>query len=85
MDIRDIKNRKKQLGLTNKQLADYSGVSLGTVNKILSGATKSRKNGNRLAIRWTHWIVRFSGRNSGIIRNRNLFFAFGKSPLPTIQ
>ena len=41
MDIRDIKNRKKQLGLTNKQLADYSGVSLGTVNKILSGATKS--------------------------------------------
>lgn len=41
MDIHDIKNRKKQLGLTNKQLADYSGVSLGTVNKILSGATKS--------------------------------------------
>ena len=41
MDIRDIKNRKKQLGLTNKQLSDSSGVALGTVNKILSGATKS--------------------------------------------
>ena len=29
-----------ELGLTNKQLADISGVSLGTINKIFSGATR---------------------------------------------
>ena len=40
MDIETLKNRKKELGLTNKQLADISGVSLGTINKIFSGATR---------------------------------------------
>jgi Uma2 family endonuclease len=41
MDLELLKNRKKELGLTNQQLAMLSGVSLGTINKIFSGATKS--------------------------------------------
>jgi Uma2 family endonuclease len=41
MTIELLKKRKKELGLTNRQLADISGVSLGTINKIFSGATKS--------------------------------------------
>ena len=40
MNIEILKKRKKELGLTNKQLADISGVSLGTFNKIFSGATR---------------------------------------------
>ena len=40
MNIEILKKRKKELGLTNKQLADISGVSLGTINKIFSGATR---------------------------------------------
>jgi Uma2 family endonuclease len=41
MDLELLKNRKKELGLTNQQLAMLSGISLGTINKIFSGATKS--------------------------------------------
>lgn len=31
------------MGLTNAELAERSGVPLGTINKILSGATKDPK------------------------------------------
>lgn len=41
MNIETFKKRKKELGLTNQQLSRISGVSLGTINKIFSGATKS--------------------------------------------
>lgn len=41
MYIERLKKRKKELGLTNKQLAEKSNVSLGTVNKIFSGATEN--------------------------------------------
>ncbi|RGU91100.1 helix-turn-helix domain-containing protein [Clostridium sp. AF15-17LB] len=44
MEIRLLRERKKELGLTNEQLARMSGVSLGTVNKIFSGATRSPQN-----------------------------------------
>ena len=40
-DIKIIKNGKN---VTNQQLSKLSGVPLGTVNKILSGATKSVKS-----------------------------------------
>ena len=40
MNIDILKARKKELGLTNRQLAEISGVSLGTINKIFSGATR---------------------------------------------
>ena len=37
MNLEILKNRKKELGLTNAALADLSGVSLGSINKIFSG------------------------------------------------
>lgn len=40
MDIQRLKKRKKELGLTNQQLAEKANVSLGAVNKIMSGATE---------------------------------------------
>ncbi len=40
-DIETLKARKKELGLTNQEIADISGVPLGTVQKVFSGATKS--------------------------------------------
>ena len=36
-----LKEKKKQLKLTNQEIADLSGIPLGTVQKVLSGATKS--------------------------------------------
>ncbi len=41
MNLETLKKRKKELRLTNKDVARLSGVSLGTVNKIFSGATKA--------------------------------------------
>lgn len=40
MNLDKMKKRKKELGLTNQKLSERSGVPLGTVNKIFSGATK---------------------------------------------
>ncbi len=41
MTIEEMKNRKRELGYTNKMIAEKSGVPLGTVQKIFSGATAS--------------------------------------------
>ena len=37
----DLNQRKKELGLTTEQLSQLSGVPVGTINKILSGETRS--------------------------------------------
>ena len=41
MNIDLLKKRKRELGLTNQQLSDLSGISLSTINKIFNGTTKS--------------------------------------------
>lgn len=41
MTIEEMKRRKAELGYTNAQIAALSGVPLGTVQKIFSGATES--------------------------------------------
>ena len=39
MTIEEMKNRKKELGYTNKLLSEKSGIPLSTIQKIFSGAT----------------------------------------------
>ena len=39
MNIEEMKQRKKELGYSNAQIAELSGVPLGTVQKIFGGAT----------------------------------------------
>ena len=41
MNIEQLRKRKKELGYTNEQISDLSGVPLPTVNKIFAGVTKS--------------------------------------------
>ena len=43
MGLEMIAIYKKKLGLTTEELSDKSGVPVGTLNKILSGATKDPK------------------------------------------
>ena len=43
MGLEKIAEYKKKLGLTTEELSEKSGVPLGTLNKILSGATKDPK------------------------------------------
>ena len=40
MTIKELKQRKQELHYTNEQIAEKSGVPLGTVQKIFSGATR---------------------------------------------
>ena len=41
MKISDLKERKKELGFSNKMISEMSGVPLSTVEKIFSGATEA--------------------------------------------
>ena len=41
MNIQEMKEKKKEKGYTNEQIAELSGVPLGTVQKIFTGETKS--------------------------------------------
>ena len=43
MGLEKIAEYKKKMGLTTDELSQKSGVPIGTLNKILSGATKDPK------------------------------------------
>ena len=48
--IERIKAKKKELGITNKQLSEMSDVSFGTLNKILGSETKEPSINNIIKI-----------------------------------
>jgi Uma2 family endonuclease len=50
MDIKRLKERKKLLGYTNKDVADLSGVPLGTVQKIFGSSTKEPRRDTVIAL-----------------------------------
>ena len=50
MTIQEMKDRKKELGYTNKDLARLSGVPLGTVEKIFGNTTSSPRRSTILAL-----------------------------------
>ena len=41
MKLEEMQRRKKELGYSNEKLAELSGVPLGTVQKVMSGSTRS--------------------------------------------
>lgn len=50
MDIAEMRQRKKEAGLTNARIAELSGVPFSTVNKVFSGATDNPRYRTYLAI-----------------------------------
>lgn len=50
MTIEQMRKRKKQLGYSNAQLSNLTDIPLGTLNKILSGATKNPRPENMEAL-----------------------------------
>lgn len=50
MTIDEMKERKRELGYSNEQLADLSGVPLGTVQKIFGNVTKAPRRETILAL-----------------------------------
>ena len=50
MTLEEMKARKRELGYTNEQLSELSGVPLGTVIKIFGGATTSPRRATITAL-----------------------------------
>lgn len=50
MDILTLKELKKEMKMTNSEIAELSGIPVSTVNKIFSGETKNPRYGTLLAI-----------------------------------
>ena len=50
MDLNEMKEMKKYLGYSNKKLAEESGIPLGTVQKVLSGESKTPRYTTLLAL-----------------------------------
>ena len=48
MTIEEMQRRKKEFGYSNEKLAELSGVPLGTVQKVMSGSTKSPRHLGRI-------------------------------------
>ena len=53
MDLKEMRERKRSLGLTNEMLADISGVPLATVQKVIGGTTKSPRRETLAALEET--------------------------------
>lgn len=66
MDIDKLKERKKDLGYTNRKIAELSGVPLGTVQKIFGGETKAPRRDTYLAIRDVLYPARDYSLESGV-------------------
>ena len=50
MDISTLKELKKEVGMTNAEIAELSGIPVSTVNKIFSGATQNPRYSTLLAM-----------------------------------
>lgn len=48
--IEEMRKRKKELGYTNRQIAEKSGIPFGTVQKVFSGTTSSPRRETILAL-----------------------------------
>ena len=50
MNIKELKAKKNALGISNKKLAETSGVPIGTIQKVFSGETESPRYQTLIAI-----------------------------------
>ncbi len=50
MNISELNRRKRELGLTNRQIAALSGIPLSTIQKVLSGTTSAPRRNTLEAI-----------------------------------
>jgi transcriptional regulator with XRE-family HTH domain len=50
MKIEELKKRKKEMGYSNAKLAELTGVPLGTIQKVFSGATAAPRRATLLAL-----------------------------------
>ncbi|MDC7288587.1 Uma2 family endonuclease [Blautia schinkii] len=69
MTIEEMKERKRELGYTFAQISEYSGVPLGTVQKIFNGETKSPRYETIQALE----KVLKQGYRGGLLREKTVY------------
>ena len=70
MDLIELKKRKEELGYTNEELAEISGVPLGTVQRIMSGETKNPRRDT-----WNALEKALSPEDAGVVKEKG--FEYG--------
>lgn len=80
MDVNRLKKLKKEQGYTNQQIADLSGVPLGTVQKIFGSATKEPRRETYLAIARVLEPTETYGHTSGTSMVRETVLELEASP-----
>lgn len=85
MNLEEMRKRKKELGYSNKRIAELSGVPLGTVQKIFSGATKSPRENSlkyicQVLARRTSSYSPNSGYGASYVKDDNLAHDYNADP-----
>ena len=70
MTITEMQERKKELGYTNEQVAQLSGLPLGTVQKIFAGTTKSPRRSTVVALESVLSVSHDSAQNISYMQPR---------------
>lgn len=76
MTIEQMKERKKELGYSNRQVADLTGVPFGTVQKIFSGQTESPRYDTLRAL---ERLLGGGGSGTGVVRETTPRYEDGSS------
>ena len=71
MNVEELKARKRELGYSNRELAEESGVPLGTVQKIFGGETKAPRKQTLEAL-------------SQVLYRRDRLYQMGAAPQNTL-
>lgn len=85
MNLEEMRKRKRELGYSNKRIAELSGVPLGTVQKIFSGATKAPRE-ESLKYIWQVLARRpvsyaYESKNGDLyVKEGNLAYDYGDEP-----
>ena len=86
MTIQEMKERKRELGLSNQEISRRSGVPLGTLQKILSGKTESPRQATIQALEKV--LVRkpvtytVPQNTASVLRDAPAAYAYNTQPLP---
>ena len=79
MTIKEMQDRKRELGYTNELIAEESGVPLGTVQKLFAGFTKAPR---RKTVEALEKVLSAEGHREG---EENTFGTYSRQPVQIVR
>ena len=79
MTIKEMQDRKRELGYTNELIAEKSGVPLGTVQKLFAGFTKAPR---RKTVEALEKVLSAEGHREG---EENTFGTYSRQPVQIVR